>query len=109
MKAFAIDIENGAMGWLLIDTGVRDWKPFPIDSAVPSPGPNYKRGFSILLYAPKLLGSPEAFDRSLRDRNPNWGLRNLETVAEMAKSVGFSAPAITEMPANNLSVVFRRM
>jgi hypothetical protein len=61
-KSFAIDIENGAMGWLLIDTGVRDWKPFPIDSAVPSPGPNYKRGFSILLYAPKLLGSPEAFE-----------------------------------------------
>ena len=26
-----------------------------------------------------------------------------------AQSVGFCAPAITEMPANNLSVVFRRM
>jgi hypothetical protein len=27
----------------------------------------------------------------------------------MAQSVGFSAPVITEMPANNLSVVFRRV
>jgi hypothetical protein len=27
----------------------------------------------------------------------------------MAQSVGFSAPVITEMPANNLSVVFRRL
>jgi hypothetical protein len=53
--------------------------------------------------------SNQAFDQSLRDRNPNWGLRDLEAVAAMAHSVGFSAPVITEMPANNLSVVFRRM
>jgi Protein of unknown function (DUF938) len=53
--------------------------------------------------------SNQAFDRSLRDRNPNWGLRDLDVVAAMAQSVGFSAPAITEMLANNLSVVFRRM
>ena len=62
-KSFAIDIENGSMGWLLIGEGIRDWKPFPIDNVTPpSPGPNYKRGFSILLYAPKLLGSPEAHE-----------------------------------------------
>ena len=51
----------------------------------------------------------QTFDRSLRDRNPTWGLRDLEAVAAMAQSVGFSAPVITEMPANNLSVVFRRI
>jgi hypothetical protein len=53
--------------------------------------------------------SNQAFDRSLRDRNPTWGLRALEAVAAMAQSNGFSAPVITEMPANNLSVVFRRL
>ena len=52
--------------------------------------------------------SNQAFDRSLRDRNPAWGLRDLEAVAAIAQSVGFSAPVVTEMPANNLSVVFRR-
>ena len=51
--------------------------------------------------------SNQAFERSLRDSNPRWGLRNLEAVAAVAQSVGFSAPVITEMPANNLSVVFR--
>ena len=62
-KSFAIDIENGSMGWLMISEGARDWKAFPIDSiAPPSPGPNYKRGFSTLFYAPKLLGSPEAHE-----------------------------------------------
>lgn len=53
--------------------------------------------------------SNEAFDRNLRDRNPIWGLRDLEAVAAIAQSAGFSIPDITEMPANNLSIVFRRM
>jgi hypothetical protein len=62
-KSFAMDPETASMGWLLIDEGVRDWKPFPIGDVVPpSPGPNYKRGFAMLVYAPKLLGSPEAHE-----------------------------------------------
>lgn len=62
-KSFAMDPESASMGWLLIGEGVRDWKPFPIGDVVPpSPGPNYKRGFAILVYAPKLLGSPEAHE-----------------------------------------------
>jgi hypothetical protein len=65
-------------------------------------GPYKREGFAT---AP----SNQAFDRSLRDRNPNWGLRDLEAVAAIAQSVGFSAPTVAEMPANNLSVVFRRI
>lgn len=52
--------------------------------------------------------SNEAFDRDLRGRDPAWGLRDLEAVAALAVAAGFSGPAVTEMPANNLSVVFRR-
>jgi hypothetical protein len=69
----------------------------------------------LYLYGPYIreglatASSNQAFDRSLRDRNPNWGLRDLEAVAAIAQSVGFSAPVITEMPANNLSMVFRRL
>jgi Protein of unknown function (DUF938) len=72
-------------------------------------------GSPLYLYGPYIRGgfatapSNQAFDQNLRDRNPNWGLRDLEAVAAMAQSVGFSAPVITEMPANNLSVVFSRM
>ena len=65
-------------------------------------GPYKREGFAT---AP----SNQAFDRSLRDRNPTWGLRDLEAVAAIAQSVGFSVPTITEMPANNLSVVFHRI
>jgi SAM-dependent methyltransferase len=70
-------------------------------------------GSPLYLYGPYrrkgIATSPsnEAFDRNLRDRNPTWGLRDLEAVAAIAQSVGFSAPTVTEMPANNLSVVFR--
>ena len=65
-------------------------------------GPYKREGFAS---AP----SNQAFDRSLSDRNPTWGLRDLEAVAAVAQSAGFSVPTIIEMPANNLSVVFRRI
>lgn len=73
-----------------------------------------RSGAPLYLYGPyRRRGVPtapgnEAFDTSLRSRNIEWGLRNLEIVAVLAQSVGFSKPTVTEMPANNLSVVFRR-
>jgi hypothetical protein len=54
-------------------------------------GPYKRNGFAT-------ASSNQAFDPSLRDRNPNWSLRDLQAVAAMAQSVGFSAPVITEMP-----------
>jgi hypothetical protein len=73
-----------------------------------------REGSPLYLYGPyrrtDVVTAPsnEAFDASLKARNPEWGLRDLEVVAALARTEGFSAPAITEMPANNLSVVFRR-
>ncbi len=52
--------------------------------------------------------SNQAFDADLRSRNADWGLRPLEEVEVLANRHGFTAPAIVEMPANNLSVVFRK-
>ena len=52
--------------------------------------------------------SNEAFDRSLKDRNPEWGLRNLEDVTAEAERRSLRLAGVVEMPANNLSVVFRR-
>ena len=53
--------------------------------------------------------SNEAFDSDLKRRNPAWGVRDLEAVIDLAGSHGFSAPEIVEMPANNLSLVFKRL
>jgi hypothetical protein len=52
--------------------------------------------------------SNEAFDASLRDRNPEWGLRDLAEVTAVAQTRGFTAAEVVEMPANNLSVIYRR-
>ncbi len=52
--------------------------------------------------------SNEAFDRDLRRRNPAWGIRDLEAVIELAEAHGFAPTEVIDMPANNLSVIFRR-
>ncbi len=51
--------------------------------------------------------SNEAFDARLRERNPLWGVRDLEAVSALAAEHGFGPPVIETMPANNLSVIFR--
>ena len=48
-----------------------------------------------------------AFDESLRQRDPEWGVRHLEAVNAVALSNGFSLAHQEEMPANNLSVLWR--
>ena len=53
--------------------------------------------------------SNEAFDRSLRDRDSQWGVRNLEDVVALAKTHHLQLQKVVEMPANNLSVIFQRI
>jgi SAM-dependent methyltransferase len=52
--------------------------------------------------------SNAAFDESLRARNREWGVRDLEDVTALARRHGFALEERAAMPANNLSVVFRR-
>ena len=52
--------------------------------------------------------SNEAFDESLRARDPEWGVRDLEDVIEEAQGHGLALDSVTPMPANNLSVVLRK-
>lgn len=71
-------------------------------------------GAPLYLYGPyRRAGVPtapsnEAFDESLKARNPEWGLRDLEEVTRVAEQAGFASERLVEMPANNLSVVYRR-
>ena len=52
--------------------------------------------------------SNEAFDADLRRRDPRWGLRDLDAVARCAAGQGLVLDQIVEMPANNLSLLFRK-
>lgn len=69
-------------------------------------------GAPLVLYGPfrragvATAASNEAFDESLRARDPRWGLRELEAVVDAAH--GFALAEVREMPANNLMLVLRR-
>lgn len=71
-------------------------------------------GGPLVLYGPyrqagvRTAPSNEAFDASLKARNPEWGLRALEDVAAEAARSGLALERVVEMPANNLTVVFRK-
>jgi cyclopropane fatty-acyl-phospholipid synthase-like methyltransferase len=51
--------------------------------------------------------SNEAFDAWLKERDPAFGVRDLEDVQSAAEANGLRLDEIVEMPANNLSLVFR--
>ncbi|WP_118183696.1 DUF938 domain-containing protein [Paraburkholderia phosphatilytica] len=71
-------------------------------------------GAPLVLYGPyrrhgtHTAPSNEAFDAQLRQRNPAWGVRDLESVVEMADAAGFDAAEPVAMPANNFCVIFHR-
>ena len=70
-------------------------------------------GAPLILYGPFLqtdvptAPSNIAFDEDLRARDPRWGLRQVESVEQVAAGHGFALDRRVEMPANNLLLVFR--
>ena len=71
-------------------------------------------GGLLYLYGPYLRENVEtapsnlAFDASLKARDPQWGLRRVEDVIAAATGEGLVFRRLLEMPANNLSLIFRR-
>ncbi len=71
-------------------------------------------GGILYLYGPYRRGgghtapSNAAFDAALRRQNREWGLREVEAVAQLAGRRGLELREVVDMPANNLSLVFAR-
>jgi SAM-dependent methyltransferase len=71
-------------------------------------------GGLLYLYGPYKIGdehtapSNRDFDLDLRARNPLWGIRDLGDVTTLAERHGLKLVETIPMPANNLSVIFRR-
>lgn len=69
-------------------------------------------GAPLILYGPyrrdgvPTAASNEAFDLSLKMRDPAWGLRRVEDLAVL--SPAFALTELVEMPANNLMLLFRK-
>lgn len=72
------------------------------------------QGAPLMLYGPyreaDVVTAPsnEAFDASLKARNPTWGLRDLAAVNRLAERNGLGRARRTAMPANNLMLIYRK-
>lgn len=84
----AVGLFSGAAQRLSRDALLYLYGPFRFDGAFTSP-------------------SNEAFDASLRARDARWGVRDVRDVERAATS--FALRDIIAMPANNHSLVFRRL
>jgi SAM-dependent methyltransferase len=68
----------------------------------------------LFLYGPFKRGgkhtaiSNAVFDTNLREKNAEWGVRDMEALEKLAASVELKLIEIAEMPANNLILVFER-
>ena len=69
----------------------------------------------LIIYGPFKKGgghiseSNASFDRSLKERNPSWGVRDLEWVLGLAREQSaFELSACINMPANNMAIVLSR-
>lgn len=72
-------------------------------------------GGKLFLYGPfarngaHTAPSNADFDASLKSRDARWGVRDLDLeILPLAVAAGLALDAVIDMPANNLSVVFRR-
>jgi hypothetical protein len=71
-------------------------------------------GAPLIIYGPFMRNgahtsaSNAAFDQSLKERNDQWGLRELNQVIAVAAKAGFKTDDVVSMPANNLTLVFQR-
>lgn len=72
------------------------------------------QGGPLVLYGPYFVeGRPTApsnlaFDASLRERSPAWGVRELGAVVAEARRHGLELERTVDMPSNNLTVVLRK-
>ncbi|SEK29615.1 DUF938 domain-containing protein [Halomonas daqiaonensis] len=89
--------------------------PWAVSEALmASAGDSLVPGGVLYLYGPfrrdgqHTAPSNEAFDADLRARDPRWGIRDLTAVTAEAERCGLGLERVVAMPANNLSVVFRR-
>ncbi len=67
----------------------------------------------LILYGPYFEDGVEPaqsnieFDRSLRERNEEWGIRYVSEIDALAEREGLRRTARIEVPANNLMLVYR--
>lgn len=89
--------------------------PWPVAEGLIAGAAKYLRPDGrLFIYGPFKRGgkhtavSNAVFDTSLRNGNPEWGVRDVEELERVAQGVGLGLAEIIEMPANNLILIFDR-
>ena len=89
--------------------------PWPVAEGLFAGAGRYLRADGrLFLYGPfkrdgkHTAPSNAAFDASLRSNNPEWGVRDIGDVSELAGRDGLRLAEIVDMPANNFMLVFAR-
>tara|TARA_R110000868_G_scaffold108842_3_gene296779 strand:+ start:4744 stop:5400 length:657 start_codon:yes stop_codon:yes gene_type:complete len=117
----ALDLDLTRAGWdaalgrfdALVCLNVIHIAPWAVAEAIAAASATcLEPGGLIYLYGPYLEGEATApsnleFDRSLKSRNPQWGVRGRSDVEALFATAGWAKPERHQMPANNLSLVFR--
>ena len=117
---------------LRLDTGERPWplaaadaviainlihiSPWPVTEALlAEAGRLLPPGSPLYLYGPfvqsgvTLAPGNAAFDADLRHRNSAWGLRDIGAIEAEATRAGLQLDRVIPMPADNLSLILRRL
>uniref|UniRef100_F1L415 Uncharacterized protein n=1 Tax=Ascaris suum TaxID=6253 RepID=F1L415_ASCSU len=123
-----IDVSKGVHSWTLPDGFVQQEidvllninmihisSGAAVDGLFKAAGELLKPGSGLLItygaYAINGLITPQSnidFDKSLRARNPEWGLRDINELKNKAIANGLELTNIHDMPANNKTLIFRR-
>jgi hypothetical protein len=130
-RALCSDLANRVLPPVLIDAARPPWPGAPVDAVfvanlthiapwsatlglAEGAAARLVAGGLLLVYGPfneagGYTGPGNAaFDADLRMRNPDWGLRDRESVDAAASAHGFVVETARKMPANNRLLVYRR-
>ena len=90
--------------------------PWPVaEGLIKGAGELLRVGGRLFLYGPfKRRGqhtslSNAVFDTSLREGNPEWGVRDISDLEQLAVRAGLALREVKDMPANNMILVFGRV
>lgn len=98
----------------LFSSNVIHISPLTVSEGLAAAAPTLlERGGQVVLYGPFLQGADSAasnleFDRSLKSRNPAWGVRELHLVKHIFAKHGLACSDMRAMPKNNFLVIFTR-
>ncbi|MEZ5947330.1 MAG: DUF938 domain-containing protein [Hyphomonas sp.] len=122
MGPLTIDVSTDEWAWtepgawdLLVCINMTHISPFNATTGLlRGAGRLLRPGGHLFLYGPyarngEIAPSNAAFSENLKSRHPDWGVRDLDReIVPLAEAAGLALANVVAMPANNLSVIFRR-